>query len=224
MVIGTDAYVIVSQNEHRVRRETGFCLDWTPINYFYYTPGQRRGEGVEPHYHDLDEFWLFGVGGIGEGWLDGERFDVTPNTIVYTPTGVVHRFQIFRDFETVAVATVYEGQQRAGHLLVAEAGPPERTVPGFVVDGAENSGPFADPGPRCPLSELRLIRFAAGEEVSEARLQSNEHWLVVAGTLRLDVEGLQVELCQGDVALLRGGTVRRIRCDKGGRAALAREG
>jgi mannose-6-phosphate isomerase-like protein (cupin superfamily) len=27
---------------------------------------------------------------MGEVWLDDERFAITPNTLVYTPMGVVH--------------------------------------------------------------------------------------------------------------------------------------
>jgi mannose-6-phosphate isomerase-like protein (cupin superfamily) len=155
--------------------------------------------------------------------LDDECFEITPDTLVYTPVGIVHRFQMFRDFETVAVATHYEGQKRSGHLLVDEAGPPLRTVPGFVVPGAGNHGPFPQRGSRCPLSELRLCTLAAGEEVGETQLTSNEHWLVVEGAIQLEVDGIQAKLFPRDMALLRAGAVRCIRADREARVALARE-
>src|SRR5207249_11730043 len=64
---------------------------------------------------------------------------------------IFHRFQMFTDFDNVAIVTRLERQKRAAHILVEEAGPPVPTVPGFVVPGAENLGPFLDRGPRCPL-------------------------------------------------------------------------
>ena len=76
----------------------------------------------------------------------------------------------------------------------------------------------------CPLSELRLITFGAGERVNEERLSHNEHWLVVGGAIHLAVDGsLEIELVQGDVALLRAGAVREIWANGGARVVLARE-
>ena len=49
--------------------------DWAAINLFKTYPIEPAGSGVEPHYHDADEIWLF------------------------TPMGVVHRFQMFTPFE-----------------------------------------------------------------------------------------------------------------------------
>src|SRR5207249_10942425 len=88
---------------------------------------------------------------------------------------IFHRFQMFTDFDNVAIVTRLERQKRAAHVLVEEAGPPVPTVPGFVVPGAENLGPFQDRGPRCPLSELRAITLAPGDEIDEGRLQRLEY-------------------------------------------------
>ena len=137
--------------------------------------------------------------------------------------GVVHRFQIFTDYEVSAVVTRLERQKRAIHILVEEAGPPTPTVPGFVVPGARNEGPFASRGSRCPLSEFRSVTLGAGEEIAQARLPSNEYWLVLAGAVAISIDGLTVELSPGDVALLKAGAVRCLRCGQGARLALARE-
>jgi hypothetical protein len=137
--------------------------------------------------------------------------------------GVVHRFQMFTDFGDATIVTRLERQHRAAHIMVEEAGPPVPTVPGFVVPGASNDGPFPDPGPRCPLSELRTVTFAAGGRMEDARLQRNEHWLVVDGEIHLAIDGWEVALAPGDVALLRAGAARRVEAAGRALAALARE-
>jgi len=214
--------MLISQNSNSIYWEQGVYPDWTAFSAFRHFPNQMRGTGVEPHYHDNDEFWLF-TAGRGEVWLDEQLFEITPNTIVYTPMGVVHRFQMFTDYENNAIVTRLERQKRPTHILVEEAGPPVPTVPGFVVCGTSNSGPFPNRGPRCPLSELRLVTFAAGEGVDETRLSCNEHWLVLSGTVDLTIDGVGLELSGDDVALLRAGAVRRLRSAEGARVVFARE-
>ena len=221
MIIKNSNYMIISQNSNNIYWEQIYP-DWTALSAFRYFPNQRIGTGVEPHYHDSDELWLF-TAGRGEVWLEGQSFDVTPNTMVYTPMGAVHRFQMFTDYETSAIVTRLERQKRPIHILVEEAGPPVPTVPGFVVPGAGNNGPFPSRGPRCPLSEWRVITFGAGEGVDEARLACNEHWLVIGGTIHLTVDGLGLELSVDDLALLKAGGVRWIQSAKGARVVLARE-
>lgn len=222
MVISTSQYMIRSQNANNIYWEQGVYPDWAAISAFRHFPNGMPGTGVEPHYHDNDEIWLF-TAGRGEVWLDEERFDITPNTAVYTPMGVVHRFQMFTPYENNAIVTRLERQQRPIHILVEEVGPPVPTVPGFVVPGIRNTGPLTEPGPRCPLSELRFITFAAGDGVDEASIPSNEHWLVMSGTIHLTLDGWEIELSPNEVALLRAGTVRRIRSRDGARVVLARE-
>ncbi|MBI4530234.1 MAG: cupin domain-containing protein [Candidatus Latescibacteria bacterium] len=214
--------MIRSKNSNTIYWEQGVYPDWTAISAFRGALKGLRGTGVEPHYHDNDEIWLF-TEGRGEVWLDDQRFDVTPNTAVYTPMGVVHRFQMFTDYENNAIVTRLERQKRPIHILVEEAGPPVPTVPGFVIPGADNTGPFTNRGPRCPLGELRCVTLAAGEGLDDVRLSRNEHWLILDGTVHLAFDGWEVELSQEDVALLRAGVVRRIRSDEGARAVLARE-
>ncbi len=222
MIIANQHYVIRSENSNNIYWEQGIYPDWTALSAFRHFPDQRIGTGVEPHYHDNDELWLF-TAGCGEVWLDEQRFEVTPNTMVYTPMGVVHRFQMFTGYENNAIVTRLERQKRPIHILVEEAGPPIPTVPGFVVPGESNNGPFPNRGSRCPLSEWRLITFGPGEGVDESPLTCNEHWLVVGGTIHLTVDGLELELSGEDLALLKAGVVREIHSVEGGRVVLARE-
>ena len=226
MIVRTSNYMIVDgkvNGSGDVYWNQEWFPEWAATRTFMHSPDQKRGYGPEPHYHDMDEFWLFITEGQGEAWLDGVTFDLIHNTVVYTPMGVVHRFQMFAGFGTASIITRLERQKRPTHILVEQDGPPIPTIPGFVIPGGSNTGPFRDRGPRCPLSELRLVTFAAGEGLGESELSLNEHWLVVDGALQLAVNGLEVELSPGDLALLRAGAVRRIGSDEGGQVALARE-
>lgn len=221
MVVADDRYVIRSQNANRIYWEQGVYPAWTRLSAFQSIPGQKQGAGVEPHYHDNDELWLF-LSGQGEVWLDGQSYPITPGTAIYTPMGAVHRFQMFTEFDNAAIVTPLERQQRPVHLRVEEAGPPQRTVPGFVIPGPENTGPF-DPGPRCPLREFRAVELAAGQALETEGLDTNENWIVLEGSLLLQVEGLEVELGPHDLALLRAGAPRRLHTASGARLVLARE-
>lgn len=222
MIIENQHYTIRSGNSNNIYWEQGIYPDWTALNAFRHYPDQRIGTGVEPHYHDNDEMWLF-TAGHGEVWLDDQRFEITPNTLVYTPMGVVHRFQMFTGYENNAIVTQLERQKRPTHILVEESGPPVPTVPGFIVPGESNTGPIPNRGSRCPLSEWRAVTFSAGEEIDEEPLTCNEHWLIVNGTIDLTVDGLEIELSSEDLAMLKAGAVRKISSAEGARAILARE-
>ena len=222
MIIENKHYMIRSGNSNNIYWEQGIYPDWTALSAFRHFPDQRIGTGVEPHYHDNDELWLF-TAGHGEVWLNDQRFEITPNTLVYTPMGVVHRFQMFTDYENNAIVTRLERQKRPIHILVEESGPPIPTVPGFVVPGDSNTGPIPNRGSRCPLSEWRVITFGPGEGIDEAPLACNEHWLIVGGTINLTVDGLELELSGEDLAMLKAGAVRRISSAEGARVVLARE-
>ena len=222
MIIENQHYMIRSGNSNNIYWEQGIYPDWTALSAFRHFPDQRIGTGVEPHYHDNDELWLF-TAGHGEVWLDDQRLEITPNTLVYTPMGVVHRFQMFTGYENNAIVTRLERQKRPTHILVEESGPPIPTVPGFIVPGESNSGPIPNRGSRCPLSEWRVITFDPGEGIDEAPLTCNEHWLIVGGTINLTVDGLEIELSNEDLAILKAGAVRQIHSTEGARAVLARE-
>ena len=96
-------------------------------------------------------------------------------------------------------------------------------MPGFVIRGAENTGPIANRGTRCPFSELRIVEFGAGDGIERGDLPANEHWLVDTGSVHLEVDGFEAALSSGDVAMLRAGAERRLSCADGARVVLARE-
>ena len=127
-------------------------------------------------------------------------------------------------YENTAIVTPMEGQKRAAHLQVGPDGVPMPTAEGFVVPGCENSGPFADPGERCPLSEFREISFAAGDRLTAAAaIEKNEHWIVSEGGIELTVDGTLVSLAEQDVVLMRAGAAREVRAQADGRVVLVRE-
>ena len=223
MIVKNTNYMLMSGVSNDYEYWDGSVFpEWANIKLMRYFPGGIKGSGVEPHYHDGDEIWLF-TSGRGEVWLDGQSFEITPNTAVYTPMGVVHRFQAFTDHDNLAIVTRLEGQKRGIHILVEEDGPPVPTVPGFVVRGDENDGPFPDRGSRCPLSELRLVALDADDGIGEGTLSRHEYWIVAEGNCDLSVDGFSVELSLGDAALLRAGCTRQLRSAENTRLVLARE-
>ena len=215
-------YLLFSQSSNTHYWEQDVNPDWTQFSAIRHFPDQRIGTGVEPHYHDCDEIWLFSAG-TGEVWLDDECYPITPNTLVYTPMGVVHHFQMYSNGENNAFVTRMEGRKRPIHILVEQDGAPEKSAPGFVVPGAANTGPVPNPGLRCPFSELRVVTLAAGDGVAQGQLSTNEHWLVIDGALHVEMENREVELYKGDVALLRAGLVRRLWTNSHARVILVRE-
>lgn len=224
MIVKTDHVFIVDGGFSNRSEYWGENLhpEWAALRMMRHFPGQRTGAGVEPHYHDADEFWLF-LSGRGEVWLDGQSSPITPNTLVYTPMGVVHRFQMFTDFANVPAVTRLERGKRPIHILPDVHGPPVPTVPGFVVQGQDNHGPIIDRGSRCPLSEMRMVTLQAGSRLDETDLARTEYWLVLDGVAQIGIDNLQVNLTNGDLAIVRQGGRRQLRSDVGCCVALARE-
>ncbi len=188
MVIDDPRYTIRSLNSNQTYWEQGVFPEWTALNCYRHFPDGVTGTGVEPHYHDNDEIWLF-TAGRGEVRLDGVKHEITPNTLVYTPMGCVHQFQMFTPFENNAIVTRLERLQRPLHLTVQEYGPPESTVAGFVVPGARNTGPIPNPGSRCPIVEWRLQDYKDLNAIGVSALHQHEHWMVLSGSVKLVVEG-----------------------------------
>lgn len=222
MILRGARYAILARSANDHYWEQDRFPAWTALNTLRWFPGQRAGGGVEPHYHDCDELWLF-TAGQGEVRLDGVPYPIGPNTAVYTPMGVVHEFHMTTDFANVPVVTPLEGQRRALHLHPEEHGAPVPTAAGFVVAGADNGGDFPDPGRRCPLTQLRLVELAAGAGFADVDPHRHEHWVVVDGAVGLEVDGVQAELHEGDIALLRAGCRRYLAARGPARVALARE-
>ena len=231
MQVSGTRFRVVSRNGNTGYWEPDAFPPWARLRCLRTFPGGKPGEGVEPHYHDADEIWLF-EGGHGEVWVDEVMHPITPNTIVYTPMGSMHRFQMFSHHEVTACVTSLERERRPLHLYPDEHGAPLPTVPPIVVAGADNNGPLRAAGDRCPLHEMRSISFAAGgigdadsvDHVARQTLDGNEHWAVFEGVLDLEVDGCQVRLEAEDIALMRAGAEREIRLvgDRA-RATLVRE-
>ena len=135
MIVKSDGFWLISRNSNDDYWGKTKSPDWTAVGSIKHYPNEGMGMGVEPHYHDADEVWIFGYG-RGEAWIDGQVFEVTDNTAVYTPMGATHRYQMFTDYDTVSVVTKLERQKRDTHLYPEEHGAPVPTVPGFVVPGA----------------------------------------------------------------------------------------
>jgi mannose-6-phosphate isomerase-like protein (cupin superfamily) len=152
-------------------------------------------------------------------------YPITPNTAVYTPRGVVHRFQLFAESQNNALVTRLEGRQRQGHLVPAVDGEPHAAAAPIIVPGEENAGPFPERGPRCPLSELRAVTVPGGEAGAglDGTAAANEHLLVLGGDVELTADRVTVMLARGDVAFLRAGASRRVASTAGAHVALARE-
>jgi mannose-6-phosphate isomerase-like protein (cupin superfamily) len=232
MIIETDSCFALSTLSARDYWDDDVHPKWAKLSAVTYCPGQHMGHGVEPHYHDNDEFWFF-TAGYGEAWMDGECSPVTPNTIVYTPRGVVHRFQMFTEFATVGIRTRMTGQRRAAHLRVPEDGIPTPSAPGLVVPGEENTGPIAVQHPTCPVRELRLLTSEAAEDV-QWTTSSTEYILAVHDTALVRVNGLGFELAStqrnyhtngpgGDLLIIRQGSRVELRTNPGTHVLLGRE-
>ena len=97
---------------------------------------------------DCDELWLF-TSGTGEVWVDGQRHDITPNTLVYTPMGSEHRFQMFSPYENV------RPQAPAVSRVLTTAFFPRRTRSSRGWSGSARPLPAV---PRLPLCQLRCLR------------------------------------------------------------------
>ncbi len=60
MILRGDRHVIVSVSVNRGYWTGGHYPEaWTPVSVFKRYDPEPKGSGVEPHYHDGDEFWLF---------------------------------------------------------------------------------------------------------------------------------------------------------------------
>jgi mannose-6-phosphate isomerase-like protein (cupin superfamily) len=204
-----DSYIFLSHEENNPR----YWADddyptWATMKLFRYMPSHVIGSGVEPHYHDCDEVWVF-PDGRGEAWLDGGPAQpIAPGTFVYTPRGVVHRFQMFTPYSTFSLRTEMQGEKRGTHLIPEFHGKPTVvTGKGWVVSGEEAVGEMPDPARRSPLSDLRVVRGPAAERGTVA---ATEYWVNIEGRLTVTVDGFAIGLGMGDIAILRAGADRAV--------------
>jgi len=103
-----------------VMRIAGHWEETTVLGMFQ----ARRDKGVELHYHDADEYWLF-YRGRGRGQSEGVEYDVESGDLLATQMGYEHEmFESSGVVEAVALETTLRGQKRPGHLHREEHGDP----------------------------------------------------------------------------------------------------
>ncbi len=76
-------------------------------------PGASR---VELHFHDCDEWWVF-TRGRALISTEGERHEVGPGDMVFTPMGEEHEvIEVFEELEGIWWEGPHRGRKRFGHL------------------------------------------------------------------------------------------------------------
>ncbi len=244
MLIELPGLMALSNDVNALRYwEPSVYPSWSRLNIVRLFSDQEPGRSAEPHFHDVDEYWLF-ANGYGEVGLGAERFEVTPNTVVYTPPGVVHRFVMYTPSNIAAVVRRLLGNERTGHLwafnpALGNTGPGSlsfNVLDGYVdahdtVDVAARGDAFLVPGVdndgrpwssgAGPLSELRWLAGQALDQLREPwRVTGSQALMVAAGSVRLRHEHGLIEMVPGDLVLARDGT--QLRAEMDGEAVVVR--
>ena len=77
MRIKNQNYWIISRNSNTDYWGQDVSPEWAAIGTFiWHDIEDRKGVGVEPHFHDVDEIWVF-ASGRGEAWIDGQSYEIT---------------------------------------------------------------------------------------------------------------------------------------------------
>lgn len=89
---------------------------WINISAFGIV-SMKKGDVVEPHFHDCDEFW-FVISGKAIIKTEGKTFTVQKGEVVCTKMGDEHEVAEILDeeFVVVWVETKLRRQKRPGHL------------------------------------------------------------------------------------------------------------
>ena len=90
--------------------------DWVNISGFGVAI-MKKGDTVEPHYHDADEYWFI-VSGKARIKTEGETYTVQKGDVVFTKMGDEHTIiEILEEkFVSVWVETRLRGLKRTGHI------------------------------------------------------------------------------------------------------------
>jgi quercetin dioxygenase-like cupin family protein len=90
--------------------------DWVKVSN-YGVSIMKKGQTVEPHYHDCDEFWYI-VSGKARVRTEGNEYIVQQGDVVCTKMGDDHELiEILEDdYVVVWIETELKGQKRIGHL------------------------------------------------------------------------------------------------------------
>jgi mannose-6-phosphate isomerase-like protein (cupin superfamily) len=228
-----DAVVISADELDRLYWEPDIYPAWCALNVFRLVPDRVQPWGPEPHYHDVDEYWLF-VYGYGQVGLGATRYEVGANAVAFTPAGVVHRFHMWTPSRVVAAITRLVSGQRAGHLLAFDPSPgsaphkllqpplPDGYLVGtdpvnaaeqgeaFVISGPDNSAVAALPGSGA-LAELRCIERDDFRSLQDGWVaEATQLLLVVSGSACFKFERAAIRVGIGDEILLRRGATMRV--------------
>lgn len=89
---------------------------WVGISH-YGIGRLKKGDSVESHYHDCDEFW-FVVEGRGKIRTENQTYTVSPGEVVCTKMGEDHEVAevLEEPFTIVWVEKELKGKKRTGHL------------------------------------------------------------------------------------------------------------
>ena len=89
---------------------------WVKISN-YGVAVMKKGQTVEPHYHDCDEFWYI-VSGKARVRTEGSEYIVQKGDVVCTKMGDDHELIeiLEEDYIVVWIETELQGQKRIGHL------------------------------------------------------------------------------------------------------------
>ncbi len=75
-----------------------------------------RGETVEPHFHDCDEWWIITRGSALIS-TEGQSHEIGPGDMVFTAMGDDHAVrEVYQDLEGVYFEGPLQGRKRRGHL------------------------------------------------------------------------------------------------------------
>jgi mannose-6-phosphate isomerase-like protein (cupin superfamily) len=103
-----------------VMRIAGHWSETTILTLFQVRPDK----GLELHYHDGDEYWIF-FRGRGRAVSEGVEYELGPGDMVATGMGHEHGMPPTTELvEAVAFETALYGQRRRGHLHREEHGVP----------------------------------------------------------------------------------------------------
>ena len=89
---------------------------------FTCNPGDEVG--IQAHFHDLDEWWVF-IKGKVRIMSEGEEHIVGPGDIVHTPMGEEHDIiEVLEPSAWVWIPGPLRGRKRTRHLIVGRDDPP----------------------------------------------------------------------------------------------------
>jgi mannose-6-phosphate isomerase-like protein (cupin superfamily) len=90
--------------------------DLSPQLSAYGVMSLERGQTIEPHFHDCDEWWII-TDGHALVTSEGVEYEITEGHCVYTPMGEEHGLiEIYRELRGVWFEGPLQGKERRGHL------------------------------------------------------------------------------------------------------------